>query len=106
LVDSTRIQKSVSPKLRKLGYWYNEEKEVYYDNLEMTFEELLSLSAKWNESGTRADEESPKVITIFEVNDKTAIAKLTAAWGIDYFQLAKTEGKWIIMNVLWQSMPK
>lgn len=29
----------------------------------------------------------------------------TAAWGIDYFHLAKLDGKWMIMNVRWQSIP-
>lgn len=105
LADSTRIEKSVHPELRKIGYWYDKKNKVYHDNLEMTYEELVALSASWNSSGQRANEKSPKEIIIFEVNDKTAIAKLTAEWGIDYFQLAKSAGKWRIMNVIWQSIP-
>ena len=31
----------------------------------------------------------------------TASAKLTADWGVDYFHLAKYEGKWKIVHVLW-----
>lgn len=102
--DSSRIIKSVHPDLRKIGYWYDKKNKVYHDNLEMTHQELVSLAARWNSSGKRADENSPKEIVIFEVNDKTAIAKLTAVWGVDYFQLAKTGGKWVIMNVIWQSI--
>ena len=32
LVDSTRIDKSVDKKLRKIGYWYHPDKKMYVDN--------------------------------------------------------------------------
>jgi hypothetical protein len=38
--------------------------------------------------------------------DKTAVAKLSAQWGVDHMQLAKIDGKWMIMNILWQSYPR
>lgn len=106
LVDSTRIEKSVHPELRKRGYWYNEEQKKYYDNLDMSFEQLRHLSATWNTHGESANENSPKEIIIYDLNDRTASAKLTAEWGIDYFHLAKLDGHWYIMNVLWQSIPE
>lgn len=104
LADSTRIIRSVHPDLRKRGYWYNAEKAAYADNLDMTYQQLKDLAASWNQSGKRANDESPKIIEVFDINDRTASAKLTAEWGIDYFHLAKLEGKWYIMNVLWQSI--
>jgi len=103
-VDSTRIERSVHPQLRKRGYWYNADKGKYADNLDMSFEQLRHLSATWNKDGNSANDKSPKKIEIYDVNDRTASAKLTAEWGIDYFQLAKLDGKWMIMNVLWQSV--
>lgn len=36
--------------------------------------------------------------------DKTASAKLTAHWGVDSFHLAKIDGQWRIVQVLWQSL--
>ena len=104
LVDSSRIARSVHPELRKRGYWYNRNKEAYADNLDMTFQQLKDLAATWNKEGDRANDQSPKIIEIYDINDRTASAKLTAEWGIDYFHLAKLEGKWYIMNVLWQSI--
>ncbi len=106
LVDSTRIERSVHPEMRKRGYWYNSKKESYRDNLDMTYEQLVSLAASWNKSGKRVTADSPKKIEIYDVLDRTASAKLTAEWGIDYFHLAKLGGKWYIMNVLWQSIPE
>ncbi len=103
-IDSSRIERSVHPELRKRGYWYNQNEEAYMDNLDMSFAELVHLAATWNKSGKRANENSTKKIEIYDVNDRTASAKLSAEWGIDYFHLAKLDGKWMIMNVLWQSI--
>lgn len=92
-VDSTRIIRSVDTTLRKLGYWYNPKDSSYYDNLYMSHKSLVSLAAKWNSEGTEANENSPKKIEIYDINSKTASAKLTAEWGIDYFHLGKVDGK-------------
>ncbi len=106
LVDSNRIIKSVDSTLRKVGYWYHPKEKTYRDNLEMTYNQLVNLSATWNKSGKRVTKDSPKIIEIFDVNSKTASAKLTAAWGIDLFHLAKVNNQWKIVNVIWQSQPK
>ncbi len=105
-VDSTKIDKSVDTTLRKVGYYFDGDNNVYRDNLEMTFEQLSSLAARWNKEGNRVDDESPRKIEIYDILDKTASAKLTAEWGVDYFHLAKVNDQWKIMNVIWQSHPK
>ena len=105
-VDSSRIEKSVHTELRKRGYWYHGKSESYRDNLDMTFEQLRHLAATWNVDGKMANEKSIKKIEIYDVNDKTASARLTAVWGLDYFHLAKLDDQWYIMNVLWQSLPE
>ncbi len=106
LVDSTRIERSVDSTMRKIGYWYHPKKKEYVDNLPMTYKQLVRLAARWNKDGKRANESSPKEIEIYDINSKSASAKLTAEWGIDYFHLSKVNGQWKIMNVLWQSMPE
>lgn len=42
---------------------------------------------------------------MYDVQDQTASAKLTAWWGTDYLLLAKEKGRWMIIAVLWQSPP-
>ena len=37
--------------------------------------------------------------------DQTASAKVAALWGIDYMQLAKSHGRWQIINIVWQAHP-
>ncbi|WP_281543201.1 nuclear transport factor 2 family protein [Maribacter aestuarii] len=105
-VDPSKIERSVDTTLRKIGYWYDDKSSAYRDNLPMTYQQLYDLAGSWNKDGNRITPDSPKEILIYEVNDKTATAKLTAEWGIDLFHLAKVDGQWKIMNIIWQSSPK
>ena len=98
------IDRGVHPDLTKFGFW-RESAEEEYKGMAMTFEELKALAGKWNESGEKANEESPKQVELLDVLDQTAAAKLTAEWGVDYMQLAKFEGEWKIAHVLWQVPP-
>ena len=96
-----RIKNSVHPELTKKGYWKGKEKTTYaYDGM-MTFDQLVKLAETWNAKGW-LPKDAVKKIDIFDVQDQTASAKLTAHWGTDYFQLAKYNGKWMIVNILWQ----
>ncbi|MDA0378591.1 MAG: nuclear transport factor 2 family protein [Bacteroidetes bacterium] len=66
----------------------------------------MRFSTQWNAGNRQGiDENTPKEIQVIEVLDKTAIGKLTAVWGIDYFQLEKNDGVWQIRHVIWQSHP-
>lgn len=102
LVQPDRIERSVHKDLRKLGYW-REDSAAEYQLAPMTYQQLYDLAARWNASGQVDPATAPNVIVVLDVLDQTAVAKLTAAWGVDYFQLGKYDGRWMIVNVLWQS---
>ncbi|ELR68308.1 hypothetical protein C900_00535 [Fulvivirga imtechensis AK7] len=103
-VQPERIKRSVHPQLMKKGFWRPQDQSAYKDETVMTFDQLVELAGKWNAKGW-LPEDAPKEIEIYDVLDKTAVAKLTAYWGVDYFHLAKYDDKWMITNVLWQSLP-
>ena len=100
--DAGRIRQSVHPELAKRGFWRPADEEAYADLSPMTFDELVDLAGRWNADGWLPDD-APKEITLFELKDKTASGKVHAHWGTDYMHLAKVDGRWYIMNVLWQS---
>lgn len=104
--DTTLAYRSVHKSLRKTGFYWDKEKEMYSDQLEMPFDDLIALAKRWNADGSQADDETPRGVEVFEISDKTAVAKVSAIWGIDYMTLMKMEGKWMIVNVLWQSTPR
>jgi hypothetical protein len=102
MVDPSRTKRSVHPELAKLGFIQKEESG--YAEHRMTFEELVEIVKTFNQDG-HIPEDAPKKITIYEVLDQTASAKLEAWWGIDYIHLVKFDEKWMIVNVLWQTHP-
>ncbi|HSF24724.1 MAG TPA: nuclear transport factor 2 family protein [Blastocatellia bacterium] len=104
-VDPSRIERSVHPKLAKTGFYRGPKDETYRPGSNMTFEQLIEVAKTWNKEG-KLRKDAPKEITVFEVLDQMATAKLVAEWGIDYFHLAKFDGKWMIINVVWQSPPR
>lgn len=106
-VDGSRIERSIDPTLRKYGFGYNQKEKRYYNGSEMNYKQLVRLANSWNKDNKRVDPKTAKKeISILDQLDKTASAKLVAYWGVDYFHLIKEEGKWKIVNVVWQSLPK
>lgn len=104
LVDPSRIERSVHPDLTKRGFWREPSKPAYEPQSTMTFAQLMTLAASWNKAGTR--DTSIKKVEVLDVMDQTAVAKVTASWGIDHMQLAKYDGRWKIINIVWQAHPK
>jgi len=104
-VEPSRIERSVHPKLAKLGFYRGPKDDAYRPGSTMTFERLVEVAKNYNKEG-KLPKDAPKEVTILDVLDQTATVKLVAEWGIDYMHLAKFDGKWMIVNVLWQSPPK
>ena len=102
-LDSTRIERSVHPDLAKRGFVRNPDGS--YRELRMSYDELVALAARWNAGGRVDPATAPREVVVLDVLDQTATAKLTAAWGVDYLHLARYDGRWRIVNVLWQVPP-
>lgn len=103
-VNPSKVERSVHPDLAKRGFFIKKGETSYSPSI-MTFAQLVDLAKNYNKEG-RVPKDAPKEVTIFDVSDQTASAKVKASWGIDYLHLAKYEGKWKIINILWQSPPK
>ena len=102
LGDTTLAYKSVAGDLAKRGYY---KRQGAYSDLRMSFPQLTRLASNWK-NNQHITPSSPRKVTVFDVLDKTASAKVEAIWGIDYLHLAKLDGEWKIVNVLWQSYPE
>ncbi len=103
-VEPQRIERSVSPNLAKLGFYRPSAETAYRPARAMAFQQLVEIAKTYNKEG-KLRKDAPKTIEIYDVMDQTATVKLTAEWGIDFMHLAKIDGKWMIVNVLWQSHP-
>lgn len=50
-------------------------------------------------------DQQQKDVTILDIYENAACAKVIAANWVDYLQLARFEGRWVIVNVLWELKP-
>ena len=103
-VEPDLLDDSVHPELAKVGFWRpNPDDE--YRVLPMSFAQLKGLAGRWNRNGDHVRDDTPRDVEILDMLDATAAVKVTAAWGIDYMQIGKFDGKWQIRHILWQSHP-
>ncbi|MBD0370489.1 MAG: nuclear transport factor 2 family protein [Pyrinomonadaceae bacterium] len=51
-------------------------------------------------------EKQQKDVTILDVYENAASVKVVATDWIDYLHLARWNGRWVIVNVLWELKPK
>lgn len=51
-------------------------------------------------------EKQQKDVTILDVYGNTASVKIVASDWIDYLHVAKFNGRWVIVNVLWEMKPE
>lgn len=103
--DSTRHVRSVSPRVYKYGYYIPRDSTRYVGE-RMEWPEFHAYDNRVKQQGRFAPASAPREITIFEVLDQTASAKLRASWGVDYLLLARENGRWVITHVLWQTPPR
>ena len=103
--DSTRIVRSVRADATKYGFFIPRNATAY-EGEPMSFAEMNSYANSVKRNNRPAPATAPKEIEILDLSDQTAAAKLTAYWGIDYLHLARYDGRWMIVHVLWQTPPK
>lgn len=102
-VNPTKAERSVHPDLVKRGFFIKKNETTYSPHT-MTFAQLVELAKNYNKDG-HVPKDAVKEAIVFDIADQTASAKVTAVWGIDYLHLAKYDGKWKIINILWQTPP-
>ena len=99
--DSSKLARSVRPEVYKYGF-YKARDSTTYAGMQMTWQGFFNYARNVKQNNRQAPPTAPKRIELYDVQDQTASAKLTASWGTDYLLLAKYNGKWMISHVLWQ----
>jgi len=101
--DATRMERALHPELNK----------VILVKVRQTGKTMLNkMGATFLIEGTRAkmgllpEEKRNIVVTVLDVMEDLAMVKVLSAMYYDYLQMAKIDGKWKIVNVLWVMNPK
>ena len=101
--DGARMERAVHPELAKRIVRTNEQGRS----------QLGQMSAMTLVMGTRAGggKDTPMAerrddVTILDIYQKAASAKIYASGWVDDLHLAKWNGRWVIVNVLWELHPQ
>lgn len=100
--DSTKLVRSIRPEVTKFGF-HREAASEGYGSSPMSFQEMMDYARRVKARGRGAPDGAPKDVEILDILDQTAAVKVTAWWGTDYMHLAKYDGRWMIVHVLWQA---
>ncbi|MGB5983304.1 MAG: alpha/beta fold hydrolase [Nonlabens sp.] len=100
--DTTLVHKITSTSLQKSGHFFSKKRQSWsYSN--MNFQELVETANTYNRKKWLPDW-APIDITIYDINEKVASAKVKAIWGFDYVLLSRDKiDNWKMDKILWQS---
>lgn len=100
-VKPEQFERAAHPRMVKRTFWT--DKKTGKEYLRETFTDAMILLAEtYNQDGDKFPESPKKEVIILDIYDKTASVKLIADDWIDYMHIVKLNGKWQLVNVLWQ----
>ena len=101
--NAERMERALHPELAKRIVRTNQEGNSRLDQMS-----ALTLVQGTRRGGgkTTPKEKLQKDVTILDVFENAASVKVVASDWIDYLHMAKFNGKWVIVNVLWELKPR
>ena len=100
-VAPEQFKNAAHPRMVKRTFWTNKTTGKEY--LRETFRDAMILLAEtYNVDKDKFPKTPKKEVIILDVFDKVASVKLIADDWIDYMHIIKLNGKWQLVNVLWQ----
>ncbi|NIQ53523.1 MAG: nuclear transport factor 2 family protein [Gemmatimonadetes bacterium] len=100
--DAERMERALHPRLVKRIAARRGGRETL---IEMSGLELVQATRRGGGSDTPRSERRTEV-TILDIFEGAAAVRVDAGRWIDYLQLAKVGGDWVIVNVLWELRPE
>jgi hypothetical protein len=100
--NAERMERALHPELAKRIMRTNPQGQSRLD--QMSAMTLVQYTRGGGGKNT-PKESQQKDITILDVFENAASVKAVAADWIDYLHVGKSNGKWVIVNVLWELKP-
>ena len=99
--NGEQMNRALHPRLVKRTFWTDQatQRDFVY---EASAENMVILAERYNKKGDKFPAQPRKDVKLLDVASHTASVKLTADEWIDYMHLAKLNGEWKIVNVMWQ----
>jgi hypothetical protein len=103
--DATKMDKCLHEPFVKNGFYWKGSQETFSEMTSLSRAQLIQIAKDWNKEQWVPDD-APRELDILDLQEKIAVVKLTAFWGVEYLQLAKTEKSWLIVQILSENWPK
>jgi len=101
--NAERMERALHPELAKRIVRTNPEGRSRLDSMgAMT----LVQYTKGGGGKSTPKEKQQKDVTILDVFENAGCVKVVASEWVDYLQVAKFSGRWVIVNVLWEMKPQ
>ena len=100
--DAERMERALHPDLAKRIVMTRDGRSMLQ---QMSAMGLVQGTKRGGGKQTPPDKQQ-KDVTILDVFENAASVKIVASDWIDYLHIAKFNGRWVIVNVLWELKPK
>jgi hypothetical protein len=100
--DAARMERSLHPDLAKRIVRVDPSGKPRLEH--MGAPQLVKIAG--SRAGAPPLKQQMKDVTVLDVFGNTASVKIVANDWIDYLHVAKWEGRWLIVNVLWEMKPR
>lgn len=101
--NSERMERAVHPELAKRIVRTNPEGR---SRLDQQGAMTLVMNTRGGGGKDTPKERQEKQVTILDIYENSASVKVVASDWIDYLHMAKFNGRWVIVNVLWELKPQ
>ena len=101
--NGERMERALHPELAKRIARSNQQGNSRLDQMSAM---SLVLGTRRGGGKSTAKEKQQKDVTILDVFENAASVKIVASDWVDYLHMAKFNGQWVIVNVLWELKPQ
>ena len=101
--NAERMERALHPELAKRIVRTNKEGQ---SSLSQMSAMSLVLGTRRGGGKQTPKERQQKDVTILDVFENAACVKVVASDWVDYLHMAKSNGRWVIVNVLWELKPE
>jgi hypothetical protein len=101
--DGARMERALHPELAKRIV-----RSDSLGNFRLDQQSAMTLTLNTRNGGGKDTPQADRRddVRILDIFRNTASVRIDASYWVDYLQLAKWKGRWVIVNVLWELKPK
>ena len=101
--DGPRMERALHPELAKRIV-----RSDTLGNFRLDQQSAMTLTMNTRNGGGKDTPQADRRddVRILDIFRNTASVRVDASYWVDYLQLAKWKGRWVIVNVLWELKPK